>query len=112
MSDFGTLLIARKKDESDLSNSEINNLSSELKEIIKNGEFVNAVGEPFEHNFILDDDKKSAMVQLSEHYYGDEDNDELFQFVEETELEQGEEIIKKLSLEFPEIEFEISVEDW
>src|SRR5690554_7287172 len=108
MSDFGTLLTASKKDNSSITNSEVKDLSDELKTIIKKGDFTNALGEPFEHDFVIDNDKKSAVVQLSEHYYGDDltKNQELFEFVEETEREQIEEIIEKLKNEFKDFEFE------
>lgn len=114
MSDFGTLLSATKKDNSEITNSEVNSLSSELKKIIKKGEFADALGETFEHDFVIDDDKKSAVVQLSEHYYGDDltENKELFEFVENTEKEQIEEIIEKLKIEFSDYEFETKTEEW
>jgi hypothetical protein len=114
MSDFGTLLTVTKKDNSELTNSEVNDLSSELKKIIKKGEFTDALGEPFEHDFVIDDDKKSAIVQLSEHYYGDDltENEELFEFVENTEKVQIEEIIEKLKLGFPDFKFEAETEEW
>jgi len=114
MSDFGTLLRVTKKDNSELTISEVNDLSSELKKIIKKGEFVNALGEPFEHDFVIDDDKKSAVAQLSEHYYGDDltENEELFEFVENTEKEQIEGIIEKLKIEFTDFEFEVETEEW
>jgi hypothetical protein len=114
MSDFGTLLTVTKKDNSELTNSEVNDLSSGLKKIIKKGEFTDALGEPFEHDFVIDDDKKSAIVQLSEHYYGDDltENEELFEFVENTEKVQIEEIIEKLKLSFPDFKFEAETEEW
>lgn len=114
MSDFGTLLSATKKDKSDFTNSEVNDLSSELRKIIKKEDFIDALGEPFGHDFIIDDDKKSAVAQLSEHYYGDDtkENEELFEFVEFTEKEQVKEIIKQLKSEFPDFEFTTEIEEW
>ncbi len=114
MSDFRTLLTITKKDNSELANSEVSGLSSELKKIIKKEDFVDALGEPFGHDFILDEDKKSAVAQLSEHYYGDDskENEELFEFVENTEKEQIEEIIEKLKIEFADFEFSTETEEW
>ena len=114
MSDFGSILTAFKKDKSDLTNTDVNNLSSELKKIIKNEDYENVLGEPFEHDFIIEEDKKSAIVILSEHYYGLEsnDNNKLFKFVETTEIEQVNEIIEYLNKKFTEFEFSVEVINW
>lgn len=113
MSDFGTLLTVTKNN-NDLTNIEIKDISKSLEKIIKIGEYVNALGDPFENDFTLDEDKKIATLQLSEHYYGDDltQNEELFEFVEDTEIEQIEEIIEMLKIEFPDFEFTTKIEEW
>jgi len=114
MSDFGALLTVTNKDNAEISKSELKDFSKSLEKIIISQDYTNALGDPFAHEFVLDDDKESATVQLSEHYYGDDatENEELLEFVIDTETNQIEEIIEKLRNEFPEYEFSYVIEDW
>jgi len=112
MSDFGTLLTATKKDRKSLSSEELTDLSEGLAKI--NSNYKTTLGEDFSSAFKTASDDTIAIVQLSEYYYsGDPADDEgLFEFVEETELDQAHEIAEKLAATFPDFEFEAATEEW
>ena len=115
MSDFGTLVIAKKKDGKRFSSSERSDLSNEMKQIINQGSFEDAGGEKFKHEFEESyGDDSFIMVRLSDHYFGgNRDEDQAsFEFVEDLEIPDAEEIIEKLQKKFPDYDFECSVEKW
>ena len=114
MSDFGATISATKKDGGQLSNSDIADLSSKLDDIINDGEFENAIGDPMSSSFERDQGKSVAIVQLSEHYFGgDPDEDmETFEFVKETEESDIVEIKDALIAEFPEFSFKGNFGTW
>ncbi|HOY42212.1 MAG TPA: hypothetical protein PLX60_10135 [Chitinophagales bacterium] len=113
MSDFGTMIIATKKDNNGFTNSELSDLSSKLKSIIKKEDYTNALGKDFMDDFQEESDG-SAIVLLSEHFYGGDikEDEESFDFVKESELEQAKEMAEKLSIEFSEIDFDAQTEEW
>jgi hypothetical protein len=111
MSDFGTLLFAKKLNGNNISENEMNSLSNSLKDIIDENEYSDALGEPFNHEFGTTDGNE-VIVQLSEHYYGNEDPDEMKEFVKETELEQAKKLKEKMKSKFSAYNFEVSIEEW
>lgn len=114
MSDFGTTILAKKEDNSNFSSDDISDLSSKLKSILKDGEYGGALGDDFNHQFGEIEGSKSIIVQLSEYYYGndDDENEESFEFVKDVELDQALELVEMLSMEFPDYRFEANVEEW
>lgn len=114
MSDFGTTISVVKKNKSVFSDNEIKELSDKLAELIKKNKYENALAEKFKHEFVLDESKSQCIVQLSEHYYGGDDDEDMesFEFVEDVELETAEEIVELLKDIFPDYTFEACTEEW
>jgi len=111
MSDFGILLVATKKNGTSISSSEIASLSNELENLIKNGDCTDMLGELFQHEFDSSNGPE-VLVQLSEHYFGDEDPDESMEFVEENELDDAKELATKMSQLFSDFTFKATIEAW
>ncbi len=113
MSDFGTIITATKKDDENFSSREAKKLSKALKKIIKVGEYSSAMGEDFDSEFNQEENSNSILVILSEYYYGsDNEDEELFEFVKDTELEEANEIAEKLKEDFKDYDFETNTENW
>jgi hypothetical protein len=115
MSDFGTTINISKPDGKAFTGKEVTDLADELQEILEDGEYENALGEPFLHKVAEIEGEPSLLLAiLSEHYYGDSDdeNEETFGFVEETELEHAETIAEALKTKFPDLTFKAGIEDW
>lgn len=115
MSDFGTAISIVKKDGKAFSSNEKQQIKNALKQIINTDELVNSLGESYNYEIQdVDDAKPTLFVQLSEHYFsGDEAEDqETFEFVEETELEDANHIISSLKTQFSSFNFNSSVEEW
>ncbi len=110
MSDFGSIIIANKKDGSKFSKNEIQDISIKLEQLVELDKYSNALGENFNYDFQKEEGSNSAICVLSEYYYGEDED--IFEFVEDTELNEVKEIAKKLILEYPEINFEGKVEEW
>lgn len=114
--DFGTLITALKKDGSVVSEAERETLSAKLKEIIHQGQYESADGETFGYDFQeVSGGDNTLLAKLIAHYYGDEPDDEnesAFEFIEETERPDAEEIVAKLKQHFPAYDFQCSVEEW
>ena len=111
MSDFGTLLVAKKQNGNKISENEMNSLSDTLKELIEKNDYSDALGESFNYEFD-ESDGIEVIVQLSEHYYGNEDPDEMKEFVKEIELEQAKKIMEKMKTKFSTYNFDVSIEEW
>jgi len=111
MSDFGTLLVAKKQNGNNISENEMNSLSETLKELIEKNDYSDALGESFNYEFD-ESDGIEVIVQLSEHYYGNEDPDEMKEFVKEIEFEQAKKIMEKIKSTFSTYNFDVSIEEW
>lgn len=116
MSDFGTTISVIKENTGSFENSEIKKLSDKLKEFIYDEELENVLGEAYNNEFkrVDGENKPTLLVQLSEHFYsGEEDQDEeTFEFVKDTELDDAELLISKLKTLFNHYSFEARVEEW
>lgn len=115
MSDFGTLITAVKKSGT-VSKNELNQLSDKLKSLIQSNEdYINYLGEPYEHDFDgVENSANEAIALLSEYYFGEDDdeNDDLYQTIEDEELEDAKSLAEKLAGHFPEFSFEAEVTTW
>ena len=108
MSDFGAILIFSKSNSS-ISDEEKEIIQTELKRVIKSGDYSSIIEEG---NYLelkkWDEDKLCSMVT---EYYIDENFDEIFQFTEEEDIEDLEDIISKLNLDAS-INISASFEEW
>lgn len=114
MSDFGSLLTATKVNGTKITQVNITELKTALKVAIDENDFGDALGKPFSSDFQLDSSQLMAIVQLSQHYFGgdpDEDN-EIYEFVQEVEESDLEDIVDLLTTQFPEYTFEAKIEEW
>lgn len=117
MSDFGTVISARKRDGAVFSEEEKSSLCDSLGHILSGGEYENALGEPFNSIFEPYPVQDSMLAaKLSDHKYtadisADEKLEE-FNFVEDMESSQAMHIRDKLAIEFPTLEFEVKLSDW
>lgn len=113
MSDYGSIIIATKKDNSSISSDEMAALSSGLKKILDDGsnDYANSLGDDYNNEF-EEEDANSVSVVLSEYYYGDGDDTELFDFVKDCELDEIQELSEKLSAQFSTFTFKAKVENW
>ena len=115
MSDFGATISIVKKDGKSFSSSEKQQIQSELENIIINDELVNSLGEIYNHEIIeVYDPEPTLFVQLSEHYYGgsEEEDEEAFDFVKNTEIEDVNHIVALFKKQFPEYDYVARVEEW
>jgi hypothetical protein len=115
MSDFGAAISIVRKDGKSFSSSEKQHLEDALKNCITNDDLVNAIGETYNHELqLVVDVNPTLFIQLSEHYYGgnDEEDQETFDFVEETELGDANHIIASLKNQFTDYNFTASIEEW
>lgn len=117
MSDFGTVISARKKDMAAFSEEEKSSLCACLGRILNDGNYENALGEPFNSLFEPYPVQESSLAaKLSDHKYtadiSSDEKQEEFNFVEDMESSQAMHIRDKLALEFPGLEFEVKLSDW
>ena len=117
MSDFGTILIIGKEDESAFLLDELNTATEKLKTIIKDLDLEDAAGELFRHELTIEDAygeyPPHLLVRLSEHYWGDEDDvEETKEFVEDIELDLVDELITEMKSVFPNYKFKKLVTEW
>lgn len=117
MSDFGTVILARKKDGDGFLEEEKSGLCASLDRILNNGEYENALGEPFNNIFEPYPTQEGALAaKLSDHKYtasiSPDEKLEEFNFVEDMESSQANHIRDMLAIEFPALEFEAKLSDW
>lgn len=116
MSDFGTTITISKKDKSNFAESEISELEAKMTEYIRENDLtVLASEELYSVNITkTNNPHEELFVVLSEHYYsGDEIEDqESFEFIEENELVDAEEIIERLKVVFPNLDCKSEVTEW
>jgi hypothetical protein len=110
MSDFGAIIIFRKKVGS-FSSDDKKKIEKELKKVITEKEFPSNITEG---NFAelrgWDDDAYCSMIT---EYYDDEDAEEIREFAEEEDIPDCELIIKKLTPTLEsDFEMEAKFEDW
>lgn len=108
MSDFGAIIIFSKSNSS-ISDEEKEIIQTELKRVIKSGDYSSIIEEG---NYLelknWDEDKLCSMIT---EYYIDENFDEIFEFAKEEDTEDLEDIISKLNLDTS-IEISSSFEEW
>lgn len=110
MSDFGTIITAKKLATTSISSGELDQLSEKLKSLIQQKGFKDITGESWDYEFELAE--SDAIVRLSQYYYGDEDADEEREFVEEEELADAQELVEALKSEFSGFDFSARVIEW
>lgn len=98
MSDFGSAIIISKTDNSNLTTEESTTILNAVEKVKQNNKFENALGEPFKFSQV-DAEENEMFFILSEHWYGDGENEENFSFVEEMELDEVESIADLLQTE-------------
>jgi len=108
MSDFGAIIIFSKSNSS-ISDEEKEIIQTELKRVIKSGDYSSIIEEG---NYLelknWDEDKLCSMIT---EYYIDENFDEIFEFAKEEDTEDLEDIISKLNLDAS-INISASFEEW
>jgi len=110
MSDFGAIIIFRKKTGS-FSSDDKKKIEKELKKVITDKEFPSNITEGnFSELRGWDEDCYSSMIT---EYYDDEDTEEIREFAEEDDMQDCERIIEKLKLTLEtDFEMEAKFEDW
>src|SRR5690554_6459611 len=111
MSDFGAIILVKKKDSSELSESEIQNISIQLEAIIENGNFT----EDLKNSNYLDFrewEGEQLCIVLTE-YYDDINMEEYYEATKEDDLSDAKSIADNLLLKLGE-EYIItpSFENW
>ena len=110
MSDFGTIITAKKLTTTSISSGELDQLTEKLKSVIQQKGFKDITGESWDHEF--ESAESNAIVRLSQYHYGDEDADEEREFVEEEELADAQELVEALRSEFSGFDFSAEVIEW
>ena len=113
MSDFGTTISVTNPNRP-IDAGEAASLSTSLKEYITTNEMDNAIGEPYLSDFELNEDG-TLYLQLSEHYFGGEDEEEdadLLVFITELELEDAKLMVAELQTQFPDYSYTPAVDEW
>ncbi len=110
MSDFGTIITAKKQSAASISSGELGQLSDKLKFLIQQKGFEDITGEKWNHEF--ETAESDAIVRLSQYHYGDEDGDEEREFVREEELGDAQELVEALRSEFSDFDFRAEVIEW
>jgi hypothetical protein len=106
MSDFGAVItVTKDKFFSNFEQSEVDDLTMKLEEIIDSDDnYINFLADPYKSTFYaLDSAQGELIVQLSEYYYGEdeEEDKELFATIRDEETEDAEDLAGKLSKIYP-----------
>ncbi len=114
MSDFGSFLTVSKKNGDQFSHAEVRELSAALEKILAENEFTSTLGDPFSGDLELSSDGREASVPLSEYYHGGDpgEDEEMFDFVNEVEVDDLQVIATQMSAQFSEYTFKGAVEEW
>jgi len=118
MSDYGSTLTITKKNLERFNEAELLALSTEMGKVIDALDLTDAVGAKFQNELFIyagdSEDPPCIFGRLSEHYYGNngDENKEGFDFVEESEMDEIDDLIAALSKRFPTYDFKQSVQEW
>jgi hypothetical protein len=118
MSDYGSTLTITKKNLERFNESERQALSDEMGKLIDSLDLTDAVGSKFLNELFIytgdSEDPPCVFGRLSEHFYGNngDENKEGFDFVEEMEMDEIEDLIKALTKVFPTYDFKRSIQEW
>ncbi|MFK8101106.1 MAG: hypothetical protein AB8G15_01225 [Saprospiraceae bacterium] len=112
MSDFGALMSGTKKRTQTFSSDEIDAISQKLKGILITGDYSTSLGKKFNFYFTRGRSTNQIICLLSEYNYGEGEDDDNFEFVEENELDDVKAMTRALAKEFPTIDFVGSIENW
>ncbi|TND08452.1 MAG: hypothetical protein FD123_2248 [Bacteroidetes bacterium] len=97
MSDFGALIELKTISQTKLTAEEIRLFRNAVDKIKKENQFSDALGESFLFKIMdVDSNGSSLVVILSEYWFGDEDEQETFDFAKENDLEKIETIAASL----------------
>ena len=118
MSDYGSTLTITKKNLDRFNEAERQALSDEMGKLIDSLDLTDAVGSKFLNELFIyagdSEDPPCVFGRLSEHYYGNngDENKEGFDFVEEMEMDEIDDLIEALVKLFPEYQFKRSIQEW
>jgi len=114
MSDFGAYIEIAKKNNEPISLSEAEAINPLIEKMKESQEFSDSLGEDFLYNLTeIENSKESLLLTLSEYWYGEDDDEENFEFAEDNDLSQAQEISKILEKAFGTIfTFEAKFENW
>lgn len=111
MSAFGLIIKFKKKDETSFSDENKVMIVSKAEEIMEKEEYSSNLEES-DYSTVHQWDDKEIFLIFSE-YYDEHYEDELYQFIQENDLEEAKEIAEKLKeLLGEEFEIEAKLEDW
>lgn len=110
MSDFGAIIIFRKKD-GNFDSDDKNKIVNELKKVITEKEFTsNIVGGNFSELKIW---QENACCSMITEYYDDENANQIWDFAKENDIEDCKRIIKLLKSNLPDdFSIEAKFEEW
>lgn len=118
MSDYGSTLTITKKNLERFNEAELDALSDEMGKLIDSLDLTDAVGSKLQNELFIyagdSEDPPCIFGRLSEHFYGNngDENKEGFDFVEEMEMDEIEDLIEALTKVFPTYNFKRSIQEW
>lgn len=118
MSDYGSTITITKKNLERFNESELAKVSAEMGRIIDELDLTDAIGKKFSNDLFIytgdSEDPPCMLGRLSEHFYGNsgDEHKEGFDFVEESEQDEIEDLIAALEKKFPDYTFKRSIQEW
>jgi hypothetical protein len=114
MSDFGSYILISKKDGNPINQSDKESLNNAIEKVKKSDEFLDSLGEDFLFNMAeLEGDNNHLILNLSEYWHGEGDDEENFEFAQDNDMSFAEEVEKLLEKELGNIFlFEAKFENW
>ena len=114
MSDFGTYIEISKKEEKPILPNEKEVIILAIKKIAENEEFTDSLGEAFLFQLNeVENAPSKLLLNLSEYWYGEGEDEENFEFAKDNDLQYAQEIAKILEQESGNIfSFEAKFENW
>ena len=112
MSDYGLLLLVRKRNEK-LTENEISEIKTITKRLLEQNDLSNIFGQPF-HCEIVHVSPKELAIKLSEYWGGEDDEvEKTFESAEELDLESGQILVHHLQSTLPEnTEVQLKFTEW
>lgn len=116
MSDFGALLIV--KSDSEIQDDEKQTITKQLEALLEEEtdpgiyKYENSLGEQFQST-LIELSKNSIAFQLSEYWYGDEDEEEeSFDFAKDEDEETAKPLVAAMQSALPKYQFSIEFDEW
>lgn len=96
MSDFGSVIAVCKTDRSQFSEAEKKEIIALFASVKEEGDYEDMMGEELKFD-LMGDEPLELVFMFSEYWYGDGDDEEIFEFAKENDFDQVEEIAELIS---------------